>query len=96
MAKKKTQHHTYGHDIIRSPGKKVCLDFVGLLKRTKKGHTSLLTVVDTYTRWFHAWPIKNQTLVSVKYRTTYLLEVYLLSFIVTTVPLSLHRSSKQP
>ena len=42
------------------PGEKVCLDFVGPLKPTKKGHTSLLTVVDVYTRWFTAWPVKNQ------------------------------------
>ena len=38
----------------------VCLDFVGPLKPTKKGHTSLLTVFDVYTRWFTAWPVKNQ------------------------------------
>ena len=40
--------------------KKVCLDFVGPLKPTKNGHTSLLTIVDVYTRWFTAWPVKNQ------------------------------------
>ena len=40
--------------------KKICLDFVGPLKPTKKGYTSLLTVVDVYTRWFTAWPVKNQ------------------------------------
>ena len=33
---------------------------MGPLKPTKKGHTSLLTVVDVYTRWFTAWPVKNQ------------------------------------
>ena len=60
MAKKSAQRHTYGYDLVGSPGEKVCLDFVGPLKPTKKGHTSLLTVVDVYTRWFTAWPVKNQ------------------------------------
>ena len=61
LAKKTSQKHTYGFDIVGSPGEKVCLDFVGPLRKTKKGNTSLLTIVDTYTRWFHAWPVKNQT-----------------------------------
>ena len=60
LAKKSAQRHTYGYDLVGSPGEKVCLDFVGPLKPTKKGHTSLLTVVDVYTRWFTAWPVKNQ------------------------------------
>ena len=54
------QRHTYGHDLVGSPGEKVCLNFVGPLKPTKKGHTSLLTIVDVYTRWFTAWLVKNQ------------------------------------
>ena len=49
LAKRKPQKHTYGFDIVGSPGEKICLDFVGPLRRTKKGNTSLLTVVDTYT-----------------------------------------------
>ena len=60
-AKKKSQHHTYGYDITGSPGEKVCLDFVGPLRKTKRGNVALLTLVDVYTRWFHAWPVKNQT-----------------------------------
>ena len=60
LAKKTSQRHTYGHDLVGSPGEKICLDFVGPLKPTKKGHTSLLTIVDVYTRWFSAWPVKNQ------------------------------------
>ena len=60
LSNKKAQRHTYGYDLVGSPGEKVCLDFVGPLKPTKKGHTSLLTVVDVYTRWFTAWPVKNQ------------------------------------
>ena len=60
LAKKHAQRHTYGYDLVGSPGEKICLDFVGPLKPTKKGHTSLLTVVDVYTRWFTAWPVKNQ------------------------------------
>ena len=60
LAKKKPQKHTYGHDIVGCPGEKVCLDFVGPLKKTRKGNTSLLTIVDAYTKWFHAWPVKNQ------------------------------------
>ena len=60
LAKKTAQRHTYGYDLVGSPGEKVCLDFVGPLKPTKKGHTSLLTIVDVYTRWFTAWPVKNQ------------------------------------
>ena len=60
LAKKTAQRHTYGYDLVGSPGEKVCLDFVGPLKPTKKGYTSLLTVVDVYTRWFTAWPVKNQ------------------------------------
>ena len=60
LAKKTAQRHTYGYDLVGSPGEKICLDFVGPLKPTKKGYTSLLTVVDVYTRWFTAWPVKNQ------------------------------------
>ena len=60
LTRKTSQLHTYGHDLVGSPGEKVCLDFVGPLKPTKKGHTSLLTIVDVYTRWFSAWPVKNQ------------------------------------
>ena len=60
LARKTAQRHTYGYDLVGSPGEKVCLDFVGPLKPTKKGHTSLLTIVDVYTRWFTAWPVKNQ------------------------------------
>ena len=60
LSKKTAQRHTYGYDLVGSPGEKICLDFVGPLKPTKKGHTSLLTVVDVYTRWFTAWPVKNQ------------------------------------
>ena len=60
LAKKTAQRHTYGYDLVGSPGEKICLDFVGPLKPTKKGHTSLLTIVDVYTRWFTAWPVKNQ------------------------------------
>ena len=60
LAKKAAQHHTYGYDLVGSPGEKVFLDFVAPLKPTKKGHTSLLTIVDIYTRWFTAWPVKNQ------------------------------------
>ena len=60
LAKKTSQRHTYGHDLVGSPGEKICIDFVGPLKPTKKGYTSLLTIVDVYTRWFSAWPVKNQ------------------------------------
>ena len=60
LAKKTAQRHTYRHDLVGSPGEKVCLDFVDPLKLTKKGHTSLLTIVDVCTRWFTAWPVKNQ------------------------------------
>ena len=59
-AKKTTQCHTYGYDLVGSPGEKICYDLVGPLKSTKKGYTSLLTVVDVYTKWFTAWPVKNQ------------------------------------
>ena len=61
LAKKKSQHHTYRYDITGSPREKVCLDFVGPLRKTKWGNVALLTLVDVYTRWFHAWPVKNQT-----------------------------------
>ena len=60
LAKKTAQQHTYGYNLIGSPGEKICLDFVGPLKPTKKGYTSLLMVVDVYTRWFTALPVKNQ------------------------------------
>ena len=59
LARKTAQCHTYGYDLVGSPGEKVCLDFVGPLKLTKKGHTSLLTIVNVYTGWFTAWPVKN-------------------------------------
>ena len=58
--KTKQQCHTNGYDLDGSPGEKVCLNFVGPLKPIKKGHTSLLTIVDVYTRWFTAWPVKSQ------------------------------------
>ena len=60
LAKKTAQRHIYGYDLVGSPGEKICLDFVGPLKPTKRGYTSLLTIIDVYTRWFTAWPVKNQ------------------------------------
>ena len=36
LGRKTAQRHTYGHDLVGSPGEKVCLDFVGPLKPTKK------------------------------------------------------------
>ena len=60
LAKKTAQCHTYGYHLVGSPGEKICLDFLGPLKPTEKGYSSLLTVVDIYTRWFTAWPVKNQ------------------------------------
>ena len=60
LTKKTAQHYRYGYDLVGSPGEKICLDFVGPLEPTKKGYTSLLTVVNVYTRWFTAWPVKNQ------------------------------------
>ena len=57
LAKTTAQRHTYGYHLVGSPGEKICLDFIGPLKPTKRGHTSLLTV---YTRWFTAWLVKSQ------------------------------------
>ena len=55
------QRHTYAHDLVGSPGEKLCIDFVGPLHRTRKGNVAILTAVDCYTKWFDAWPVKDQT-----------------------------------
>lgn len=61
LAKRKSQRHTYEHDLVGSPGEKISIDFVGPLIPTKRGYRSILTIVDTYTKWFCAWPVKRQT-----------------------------------
>ena len=55
------QRHTYAHDLVGSPGEKLCIDFVGPLHRTRSGNVAILTAVDCYTKWFEAWPVKDQT-----------------------------------
>ena len=34
---------------------------MGPLHRTRDGHVAILTAVDCYTKWFEAWPVKDQT-----------------------------------
>ena len=98
LVTKKAQRHTYGYDIVGSPGEKICLDFVGPLKKTRRGHTSLLTLVDVYTRWFHAWPVKDQRAETV---IKHLIRDYIplkgsQSFTVTMVQPSSRKFLKQP
>ena len=45
LAKKTAQRHTYGYDLVGSPGEKICLDFVGPLKPIKKGSLPLSTSI---------------------------------------------------
>ena len=59
LSKKKSQRHTYAHDLVGFPGEKISIDFVGPLSPSSKGHRYLLTLVDVYTRWFEAWPVKR-------------------------------------
>ena len=37
LAKKTSQRHTYGHDLVGSPGGKICLDFRGTFETHQEG-----------------------------------------------------------
>ena len=45
--------------IISEPFKKIAMDIVGPLSRTKKGNKYILTIVDEATRYPEAFPLKN-------------------------------------
>ena len=41
------------------PFQRLCVDFVGPLKSSTKGHRYILTVLDTYSRWLEAFPTRT-------------------------------------
>ena len=59
----KPKKNTYHLEIPRQgfPFQTLNLDFVGPLPRSTNGNTFLLTVMDSYTRWLEAIPLKRAT-----------------------------------
>ena len=61
MKKAQDQRHTLYPSMSGYPFQKLSLDFVGPLPRTSRGSMYLLTVMDTFTRWLEAFPLRAAT-----------------------------------
>ena len=61
LKQKQPQRHTFEADLAGYPGEKWAIDFVGPMHSTSRGHTSLFTCLDVFTRWFECFPVKDQT-----------------------------------
>ena len=48
-------------EMIGSPWERVAFDIVGPLKQTARGNRFILTVVDYFTKWVEAYPLKEHT-----------------------------------
>ena len=58
--RKDPQRHTFEADSSGYPGEKICIDFVGPLVASTQGNRYLFTILDTFTKWFTAYPCPNQ------------------------------------
>ena len=58
--RKEPQRHTFEADSTGYPGEKICIDFVGPLTLSENGNRYLFTILDTFTKWFTAYPCQDQ------------------------------------
>jgi len=47
--------------LVGEPFERVCIDITGPHPRSLKGHVFLLTVMDRFTKWAEAIPLRNHT-----------------------------------
>ncbi len=57
----KGQRHTHATVPVGYPFQRLSLDFVGPLPKSKRGNVLLLTVLDTFSRWLEAFPVRSAT-----------------------------------
>ena len=55
------QRHTYAAPIDGYPFQRLSIDFVGPMRRSKRGNNYILTCRDTFSRWLEAFPINEIT-----------------------------------
>ena len=56
----KGQRHTLVAPVEGFPFQRISLDFVGPLTPSRRGHSYILTIRDTFTKWFEAFPTRHQ------------------------------------
>ena len=56
----KDQRHTLVAPVEGYPFQRLSIDFVGPLTPSRRGHSYILTVRDTFTKWFEAFPTRHQ------------------------------------
>ncbi len=57
----KGQRHTHATVPVGYPFQRLSLDFVGPLPKSKRGNILLLTVLDTFSGWLEAFPVRSAT-----------------------------------
>ena len=77
-------HSALQQSLVGAPFERIALDILGPLPRTKRGNRYILVVMDYFTKWAEAYPLRNQEAATV---AQVLVEQFICRY---GVPLSLH------